>query len=120
MWCPCLHNDCTRIHHVLLHQSHQKATWTAVPQGFPQSFLDSMPGRVPQFKLSVDGGGKGLKNLHTGVNVGLGLKLYENKKKNISLDLLLSYAQKLSHIDGQTIVSKPLFGLGGTFRWGRK
>ncbi|GFR03686.1 hypothetical protein TNCT_390931 [Trichonephila clavata] len=74
----------------------------------------------PQFKLAIDGGGNGLKNLHTGVNLGLGLKLYENKKKNISLDLLLSYAQKLSHIDGQLIRGKPVFGLGGTFRWGRK
>ncbi|GFS55895.1 hypothetical protein TNCV_2924721 [Trichonephila clavipes] len=75
---------------------------------------------TPQIKLSVDGGGKGLKNLHSGVNLGLGVKLYENKKKNISLDLLLNFAQKLSHIDGQLIRSKPVFSLGGTFRWGRK
>ncbi|GFS48039.1 hypothetical protein TNIN_139811 [Trichonephila inaurata madagascariensis] len=37
----------------------------------------------PQIKLSVDGGGKGLKNLHSGGTFGFwGKKSYEKKEKH--------------------------------------
>ncbi|GFT51593.1 uncharacterized protein NPIL_219291, partial [Nephila pilipes] len=74
----------------------------------------------PQFKVEAVGGGNGPKNFQTAFNVGVGTKVWESKKKDASLELGVSYGQQISRTDGRTYKSDPIYGLGGTFRWGRK
>ncbi|GIY09227.1 hypothetical protein CDAR_15331 [Caerostris darwini] len=74
----------------------------------------------PQFSLQAAGGGKDHRNFGLGYNAGVGTKVWESKKKDMSLDLGATYGQGVARMDGHTFKSKPTYGFGGTFRWGRK
>ncbi|XP_055942493.1 uncharacterized protein LOC129972394 [Argiope bruennichi] len=74
----------------------------------------------PQFSLQAAGGGKDLRNFQAGYNAGVGTKVWESKRGDASLDLGVSYGQGVARMDGHTFKSKPQYGFGGTFRWGRK
>ncbi|GBM62980.1 hypothetical protein AVEN_46-1 [Araneus ventricosus] len=74
----------------------------------------------PQFSLQGAGGGKDLRNFQAGFNAGVGTRVWESKKKDASLDLGVNYGQGFARMDGHTFKSKPQYGFGGTFRWGRK
>ncbi|GFQ89651.1 hypothetical protein TNCT_667751 [Trichonephila clavata] len=74
----------------------------------------------PQFSLQGAGGGKDLRNFAAAFNAGVGTRVWESKKKDASLDLGVSYGQGFARQNGHTFKSEPTYGLGGTFRWGRK
>ncbi|GFU06815.1 uncharacterized protein NPIL_219281 [Nephila pilipes] len=74
----------------------------------------------PQFSLQGSGGGKNSRNFQAGFNAGVGTKVWESKKKDKALELGVSYGQGFARMNGHTFKSKPTYGFGGTFRWGRK
>ncbi|GIY31885.1 uncharacterized protein CEXT_631181 [Caerostris extrusa] len=81
---------------------------------------DKKPEPKPQFSLQAAGAGNNARNFGAGFNAGVGTKVWESKKKDMSLELGASYGQNFARVDGHTFKSKPQYGLGGTFRWGRK
>ncbi|GFS66787.1 uncharacterized protein TNIN_371121 [Trichonephila inaurata madagascariensis] len=76
--------------------------------------------RNPQFSLQGAGGGKDHRNFVAGFNAGVGTRVWESKKKDASLDLGVNYGRGFARMDGHTFKSKPSYGFGGTFRWGKK
>ncbi|GFY74725.1 uncharacterized protein TNIN_235361 [Trichonephila inaurata madagascariensis] len=74
----------------------------------------------PQFSLQGAGGGKDHRNFVAGFNAGVGTRVWESKKKDASLDLGVNYGRGFARMDGHTFKSKPSYGFGGTFRWGKK
>ncbi|KAG8172665.1 hypothetical protein JTE90_009116 [Oedothorax gibbosus] len=75
---------------------------------------------MPQFSLQAAGGGQNAKNFEMGYNAGVGTKVWESKNKDRSLELGVNYGQGISRFDGHTYKSKPSYGVGATFRWGKK
>ncbi|GBM29860.1 hypothetical protein AVEN_110369-1 [Araneus ventricosus] len=74
----------------------------------------------PQYSLEAAGGGNNARNFNAGFNAGVGTRVWESKNKDMSLDLGVSYGRGYQRVDGHTFKSPPQYGLGGTFRWGRK
>ncbi|XP_035207928.1 uncharacterized protein LOC118182651 [Stegodyphus dumicola] len=74
----------------------------------------------PQFKLDAVGGGNNLRNFQTAFNAGVGTKVWESKKKDMSLEVGATYGRGIARVDGHTFKSPPQYGLGTTFRWGKK
>ncbi|GBM29857.1 hypothetical protein AVEN_110366-1 [Araneus ventricosus] len=74
----------------------------------------------PQYSLEAAGGGKNAKNFEGAFNAGIGTRVWESKKKDMSLDLGVNYGRGYQRVDGHTFKSPPQYGFGGTFRWGRK
>ncbi|XP_035226317.1 uncharacterized protein LOC118198686 isoform X2 [Stegodyphus dumicola] len=74
----------------------------------------------PNFSLQGQGGGKNLRNFGAGYNAGVGTKVWESKNRDRSLELGVNYGQSVFRHQGHTFKSKPQYGVGGTFRWGKK
>ncbi|XP_054713309.1 uncharacterized protein LOC129222787 isoform X2 [Uloborus diversus] len=74
----------------------------------------------PQFSLQAAGSGNNRKNFQGGYNAGVGTKVWESKNKDRSLELGVNYGQGFARVDGHTFKSPPQYGIGGTFRWGKK
>ncbi|XP_015921715.1 uncharacterized protein [Parasteatoda tepidariorum] len=74
----------------------------------------------PQYSLQAAGGGNNAKNFNLGYNAGVGTRVWESKKKDMSLDLGVSYGRGIARVDGHTYKSEPKYGFGGTFRFGKK
>ncbi|XP_055948506.1 uncharacterized protein LOC129981619 [Argiope bruennichi] len=74
----------------------------------------------PQFSLNAAGGGNNARNFNAGYNAGVGTRVWESKNKDMSLDLGVNYGRGYARVDGHTFKSPPQYGIGGTFRWGRK
>ncbi|XP_015921711.1 uncharacterized protein [Parasteatoda tepidariorum] len=74
----------------------------------------------PQFSLDAAGGGNNKKNFNVGYNAGLGTRVWQSKRKDMSLDVGATYGRGIARVDGHTFKSKPQYGLGATFKFGKK
>ncbi|GFY33530.1 parafibromin [Trichonephila clavipes] len=104
----------TTVKHVYEEQNQQEVVKK------PRLELTAQLRRNQNQNLQGAGGGKDLRNFAAGFNAGVGTRVWESKKKDASLDLGVSYGQGFARQNGHTFKSEPTFGLGGTFRWGRK
>ncbi|CAL1299227.1 unnamed protein product [Larinioides sclopetarius] len=75
---------------------------------------------APQYSLEAAGAGNNAKNFGAAFNAGIGTRVWESKKKDMSLDLGVNYGRGYQRVDGHTFKGPKQYGLGGTFRWGRK
>ncbi|CAL1299226.1 unnamed protein product [Larinioides sclopetarius] len=74
----------------------------------------------PQFSLQAAGSGKNHRNFQAGYNAGVGTRVWESKRKDMSLDVGASYGRGFARMNGHTFKSKPQYGLGASFKWGKK